>query len=82
MAAKLQKEFDFYLANQDWMVEQYDGKCVVIKDGEVLGAYDNELAAVTETQKHHPLGTFLVQRVSEGNEAYTVIVNSPGVRIP
>ena len=71
MACDLQKEFDFYLSNQDWMVELYDGKCVVIKDGKVLAAYDNELSAVTETQKRHPLGTFLVQKVTEGDSAYS-----------
>jgi hypothetical protein len=52
------------------MVELYDGKCIVIKDGKVLAAYDNELSAVTETQKRHPLGTFLVQKVTEGDSAY------------
>lgn len=53
------------------MVEQYDGKFIVIKGQEILGAYADELAAVTETQKHHKLGTFLVQLVSKGNAAYS-----------
>ena len=73
---RLGKEFDYYLANQDEMVAKYDGKVVVIKDCAVLGVYDSELSAVTETRKHHKPGTFLVQMVSEGNEAYTSTFHS------
>ncbi len=79
MPGALKKEFDFYRANQDELVAKYDGKVIAIKDGEVLGVFESDLAAVTEVQKTHPLGTFLVQRVSPGEEAYTMIINSPGV---
>ena len=72
----LDKGFRFYLANQNDMVAKYDGRVVVIKNCEVLGAYDSELAAYTETIKHHEEGTFLIQRVSEGEEAYTATFNS------
>ena len=72
----LDKEFRFYLTNQDDMVAKYDGRVVVIKNREVLGAYASELAAYTETIKHHEEGTFLIQRVSEGEEAYTATFNS------
>ena len=68
----LAKEFDYYLAHQDELVEQYDGKVVVIKDGKVLGAYDSLIKAVTATEKAgQELGTFLVQPVSPGSDAYT-----------
>lgn len=67
----LKKEFDYYLAHQAEMVEKYNGKFVVIKDGNVLGAYDNELTAIAESQKAgHKAGTFLVQFVSPGDTAY------------
>jgi molybdopterin biosynthesis enzyme MoaB len=71
MSDELKKDFEWYLANQDAMVQQYDGKVIVIKNGTVLGAYDTVTDAVLETQKHHAPGTFIVQRVSEGEEAYT-----------
>ena len=71
MLSALKKEFDFYLANQDEMVEKYDGKVIAIKNGNVLGVYDSELEAVIDTRKSHEQGTFLVQRVSAGDEAYT-----------
>ena len=75
----LQNEFQFYLDHQDEMVEKYDGKYIVIKDTEVLGAYDEEIAAVIETQKSHKLGTFLVQPVSKGTDAYTQTFHSRAV---
>ena len=67
MSNTLESDFKYYIDHQDEMVDQYDGKVIVIKDEVVLGAYDSELAAVTETKKTHDLGTFLVQRVSSGN---------------
>ena len=76
MSNSLQDEFQFYLDHQDELVEKYEGKYIVIRGGEVLGAYDDELTAVTETQKSHPLGTFLVQRVTRGSEAYTQTFHS------
>jgi len=76
MTTPLEKEFRFYIEHQDEMVEKYDGKIIVIKDGVVLGAYDDELAAVTETRKTHKLGTFLVQKVSTGSAGYSQTFHS------
>jgi len=76
MADRLKAEFEFYLAHQDEMVEKYDGKYIVIKDGRVLGSYNDELTAVRETQKSYELGTFLVQKVSPGTEDYTQTFHS------
>jgi outer membrane lipoprotein-sorting protein len=76
MINPLEKDFRFYIEHQDEMVEKYDGKTIVIKDGVVLGAYDSELAAVTETKLSHELGTFLVQRVSPGDAAYSQTFHS------
>ena len=76
MVSQLKKDFKYYLAHQDEMVEKYDGKYIVIQDGQVLGAYDDELTAITETQKSHELGTFLVQRVSRGTDDYSQTFHS------
>ena len=76
MTSVLKKDFDFYRAHQDEMVTKYDGKVIAIKDGEVLGVFDTDIEAVIEVQKAHPLGTFLVRRVSSGNEAYTIKINT------
>ena len=76
MDSPLQKEFQFYLDHQNEMVKEYDGKFIVIKDSEVLGAYADELTAITETQQLHELGTFLVQKVSRGTGDYTQTFHS------
>ncbi|MBI4297749.1 MAG: hypothetical protein HY676_04380 [Chloroflexi bacterium] len=79
MSNPLQREFEFYISHQDELVEKYDGKVIAIKDGNVLGVYDDELTAVTETKKSHELGTFLVQKVSKGNADYSQTFHSRAV---
>lgn len=79
MTNPLEKEFQFYLDHQNEMVKEYDGKFIVIKGGKVLGAYDDELAAITETEKSQKIGTFLVQEVSKGESAYTQTFSSRAV---
>ena len=79
MSSVLAKEFNYYLANQDEMVRKYDGKVVVIKDLSIIGVYPTELDAVVETQKTHEVGTFLIQKVSKGNEGYTHTFHSRAV---
>lgn len=76
MTNSLDKEFRYYIEHQDEMVEKYNGKIIVIKDGVVLGAFDDELAAVTETKISQELGTFLVQKVSPGDAAYSQTFHS------
>ena len=78
---RVEGEFDYFRANQDALVEQYNGRVIVIKDRVVLGAYDSYIEAVVETQKHHELGTFLVQAVSPGKEAYTVTFRGRRLRL-
>ncbi|MYC31040.1 MAG: hypothetical protein F4X65_13265 [Chloroflexi bacterium] len=67
----LKREFEYYLAHQAEMVEKYEGRVIVLKDNQVIGDYGSYPEAVSTTEKEHPLGTFLVQRVSEGNKDYT-----------
>ena len=69
--------FEYYKANQEDLVQKYRGKFIVIKDKQVLGAYDDQLVAVTETEKAgYELGTFLVQKVEPGTGAYTQTFHS------
>lgn len=67
----LKREFEYYLAHQVELVQQYDGRFVVIKNQAVIGNYADQATAVQETARQHELGTFLVQKVSPGPEAYT-----------
>lgn len=76
MAKPLEREFDYYLKNQAALVKNYNGKFVVIKGDEVIGAYDDELEAVKKTSEKHELGTFLVQKCEPGTESYTQVFHS------
>ena len=76
MTEQLRKEFQYYLEHQNELVKQYNGKFIVIKDNKVIGAYDSELEAVTETSQQHELGTFLVQKCEPGTDNYLQMYHS------
>ncbi len=60
----LKHEAGKYRELHEEMVRRYEGRVIVMKDGIVIGAYDDERSAVIETRKTHPMGTFFIQRVS------------------
>lgn len=66
----LAQELDWYIANQAELVRQYDGKVVVIKDKEVKSVHDSLGAAAAAALEEYAPGSFLVQLVSPGTEAY------------
>ena len=70
------REFQYFIAHQKELVQKHKDKFVVIKNCEVIGVYDNELEAITETQKVQELGTFLVQVCKPGKESYTQTYHS------
>lgn len=76
MNEMLKNEFEYFLANKENLVKDYEGKFIVIKDRKVIGAYDTEAMAVKETAKEHALGTFLVQECSLSEDSYTQTFHS------
>lgn len=76
MESSLKKEFDYYLEHQQELVAKYNGKYIVIKDRNVIGTFDDQMRAVLDTQKHHALGTFLVQKVEAGSASHTQTFHS------
>lgn len=71
MSKQLEKEFKYYLDKQDKLVKEFNGKFIVIKNREVIGAYDTEVEAIEKTSEKHELGTFLVQKCEPGSASYT-----------
>lgn len=67
--SNLDKEFQYYLNNQDKLLEKFYGRYIVIKGEKILGDYDSEQDALEETSKHHKTGTFLIQHCSPGEES-------------
>lgn len=76
MESPLKKEFEYYLANQESFVKQYNGRFIVIKEQKIIGSYDDQLSAIKETKKSHKLGTFLVQKVQPGQAEHTQTFHS------
>lgn len=72
----LKAEFKYYVSHQKEMVEQYNGKVIVIKDQKVIGVHDTEAEALADALKKHKLGTFLVQKVEPGTSGYTQVFHS------
>lgn len=70
MSRPLEKEFKYYLDNQDELVKKYKGKVIAIKNQKVIGVYDSEITAIQETSKNESLGTFLVQKCTLDKENY------------
>ena len=79
MNEALRKEFKDYLAHQGDIVAKYNGRVIALKDGVVLGDFDSAGTAMLDLQDSHPLGTYLIQRVSPGDKDTTVSVYSPVV---
>lgn len=72
MSADLRNAFDYFLNNQEELVEKYAGKFVVItNDRQVLGAFSSPLEASEAAQKKVHLGEFLVQKVQSGTDGFT-----------
>jgi len=76
MVENLEKQFEYYLTNQDEIATKYPGKFIVIKNCSVIGVYDSEFEAINETTKKHELGTFLVQKSETGTNNYTQTYHS------
>ncbi|NCX95366.1 MAG: hypothetical protein EBX41_02950 [Chitinophagia bacterium] len=67
----LEKKFNFYLANQDELVQKYNGKHIVIVDNQVVGSYNSHADAYENAKQTYPLGKFLIQLCTPGSGDYT-----------
>lgn len=74
--SKLEKEFQYYINNQDELVKNFEGNFIVIKNCEIIGDYTSEIIAIQKTMKKHQLGTFLIQECRPGKENYTQTFHS------
>lgn len=58
----LDQEYKYFNTNRAQLLKEHLNKYIVIKDGKLIGSYDSEAEAYSETIKLHELGTFLIQR--------------------
>ena len=67
----LEKEFNYYLANQAQLVEKYSGNYLVIIGEEIVGVHKSDEEAYFESEKKYASGTFLIQYCESGDNSYT-----------
>lgn len=58
-------EVKFFNENKLSLLDDYNGKYVVIKGERLLGVYKDQLTAIKETMKTEKLGTFMVKFLTE-----------------
>ena len=63
----LEKEFKYFKDHLSELVQEYQGKFVVIKNNSVIGVYESDEEAYNESKKDHELGTFLIQHCLSGD---------------
>lgn len=57
--------YEYYISEYEKIYSQYSDKFVVIKDKEILGAYDSFEEAYKKTVKTEEIGTFLIQHCTK-----------------
>ena len=77
----LEKELQYFKDHQPELVEKYENKFLVIKDQKVVGAYDTEIKAYSESQKKFELGSFLIQQCLPGIGIFSQTYHSQAVFI-
>jgi len=75
----LEKEFKYYLDHQDELVQKYNGRVIVIAGESVVGDYKDDEDAYFDSKEKYELGTFLIQKCTPGDEAYTRHFYTPRV---
>lgn len=72
----LEREFKYYLDNQKELVKKYLNKFIVIKDQEVVDAFETKQEAYDFATKKFELGTFLIQQCLSGDLGHTQTFHS------
>jgi hypothetical protein len=75
------QNFYYYLANQEELVKNYNGKHLVISNNKVIYSAPDYKDALQEGVQRAGVGNFIVQLCTPGESAYTAKCYTPGVRI-
>lgn len=67
----LEKEFNFYLKNQEALLKEYKGKFLVIQGENVVDVFASEEEAFLVSSEKYEPGSFLIQLCEEGEGAFT-----------
>ena len=76
---EVQKQFEFYIAHQDDLVKKSNGKFVVIVGEKVVADFEKEIDAYTFATTKYTPGTFMIQKVTPGDEGYSQTFSRVGI---
>jgi len=69
----LDREFKYYIENQDMLVSKHNGQHIVIVEENVIGAFESVGEAFTfALENGHKPGSFMIQLCGPGVENYTM----------
>ena len=81
MTKPLEKEYAYFLKIQEELAQEHDGRFVAIKGEEVLGIFDNYMAAAGKVYLDHERGTVLMQEISSDRDSLAIVWNTPGITV-
>jgi hypothetical protein len=67
----LEKNLDYYIENQNELVQKYNGKYGVFYDAKFIQAFPVDIEALKFGIAQYVGGNFTVQKISPGKESYT-----------
>ncbi len=70
------KDYEYFKAHRDELIEKYPNKFVVIKSCAVVAVYDAFMEAYNETVKTEALGTFIIQQCVDDDSTAAHFHNS------
>lgn len=68
----LEKEFKYYIDNQQELVKKYNGKFLVIVNEMVVGDFSTRETAYFDSINKYEPGTFLIIKCTPGDDSYTI----------
>jgi len=72
----LEKEFEYYIKNQEELVKKYEGKYLIIVGKNVVDVCNSDEEAYFKAIKKYEKGTFLIQFCEAGDSSYTQTFHS------
>ena len=64
----LEKEYQYFLKHKDTLLKEYEGKFVVIIGDKVVDSRSSREEALKKASSKHAIGTFLIQKISRGED--------------
>jgi hypothetical protein len=72
-------EFNFFIENQERLVQQHGGKVLVIEGKSIAGVFETAGEAFENLKSENRLGKAMIQPCLPGRDAFTISVASVGV---